>query len=1134
MQVDKPGFQHLVQGNLTLHVGDRVQMNLALAVGSTKETVTVQGNPELLNTNDASVSTVIGRQTVENMPLNGRSFQSLLDLMPGVNSINPMSVTPGNVQNAQGQFTVNGQRADANYFIVDGVGANTGVSSGGLLGQGGTGSLPGTTALGGFNGLVSIDALEEFRITTSSFAPEYGRTPGGEVLLLTRSGSNSFHGDIFDYFRNTLLDANDWFLNRAGLLRGAVHQNDFGGVLGGPIVKDKLFFFLSYEGLRLTNAQPGTSYTFTQDARVLAEHAVNSLSPAYSGYMAQILNAYPLPTHDPSKGDGSTCTSVTTCIAPFTAAFPNTSQLDSGSARIDYALNSKMNLFARYVDSPSSTLAKGSLGTINNTDITLKSTFGTVGLSAAISPSMNNDFRVNYTNTGLKESLTAPSFTGSLASLFPSGFAQPSGYSPDNMLLTFNFLGLGVPSLSLGPSAANNRQGQFNLVDTFTKVTGTHTLKFGLDFRLTDPTVNEAPFDFEADFYSSLTPASCLVGTPGPPVGGSGPPGGSGSPGVTGPPGVSGPSGGSGPPAVPLPQFICGKAADTIIQRNTEQKFQFVNWSLFAQDTWKIAPRLTITYGVRYEINPPPVSRNGRPLFSLTDFDPAKCTETPSFIPGTTICNVGIAPLGTPPYPTRWGDVAPRAGFAYQMSQAANWASVLRAGFGVFYDTGQDAASSTLGPFSPSTGYIPSISGLIANPACSSSSSNPGFTSTSTSFIQFPLTSAGCVTPPPIQTKIGPSSPYTNVAQAAAPNLKLPYTYEFNVSMQQALGSHQGLTVSYVGAVGNDLIGAIPMIGVAKLGIPTVVVPLSPTFPTFLVVFGNYASSNYNALQAQFQRQFSNGLAANASYTWGHSLDDASNFNAGSVFPFSANYSSSDFDIRQTFAASLVYDAPTPFKSSRLSRAVLGHWSIDPIFHFQTAPPINPIADLSPSPAETFTVSTRPNVIQGVPVYVYGAACASEYGSCPGGFALNNAALDMPLGATDAQALAAGCAPGTVVGAFCRSGTIVSGSQINAQGNAGRNSLRGFPLEQLDLDVHRDFPIGERIRLRFEGDIFNVFNHPNFASPNAVLTDNSFGTSQSLMNSSFGSGNAATGGGYNSLYTMGGPRAVQLAVKIIF
>ena len=406
IHVDKAGFQPLVRGGLTLHIGDRVQIDLGLSVSASKEAVTVEGGPELLNTNDASVSTVVERQTVENMPLNGRSFQSLLNLMPGVNPINPSSA--GNLQNAQGQFTVNGQRADANYFMVDGVSANTGVSSGRFLGQGGTGSLPATTALGGFNGLVSVDALEEFRMTTSTFAPEYGRTPGGQVLLLTRSGTNSFHGNIFDYFRNTKLDANDWFLNRAGLPRGAVHQNDFGGVVGGPIVRDKLFFFLSYEGLRLTNAQPGTSYTFTRDARVLAGQAANTANPPYSGYMAQILNAYPLPAHDPSIGNGSTCTSITTCIAPFTGAFPNVSQLDSGSVRIDYALNSRMTLYARYVHSPSSTAAHGSLGSINNTAITLASDTGTVGFTHTISPTINNDLRANYTYTGLRASLTAP------------------------------------------------------------------------------------------------------------------------------------------------------------------------------------------------------------------------------------------------------------------------------------------------------------------------------------------------------------------------------------------------------------------------------------------------------------------------------------------------------------------------------------------------------------------------------------------------------------------------------------------------------------------------------------------------------------------------------------------------------
>jgi hypothetical protein len=922
----------MVREGLTLHIGDQVQMDLALSIGASKEAVTVEGGPELLNTNDASVSSVVERQTVEDMPLNGRSFQSLLNLMPGVNPINPSSV--GNVQNAQGQFTVNGQRADANYFMVDGVSANTGVSSGRFLGQGGTGSLPATTALGGFNGLVSVDALQEFRITTSTFAPEYGRTPGGQVLLLTRSGTNSFHGNVFDYFRNTKLDANDWFLNRAGLPRGAVHQNDFGGVLGGPIVKDKLFFFLSYEGLRLMNTQPGTSYTFTRDARVLAGQAVNIMNPPYSGYMAQILNAYPLPAADHSIGDGSTCTSITTCIAPFTSAFPNVSQLDSGSTRIDYALNSKMTLFGRYVHSPSSTVAHGSLGSINDTGITLARDSGTIGLTHTSSPNVNNDLRLNYTHTALRESLTAPSFTGTLASLFPAGFAQlPAGNSPDDTMFSFGFLGLGIPDLSIGPAAANNRAGQFDLVDTLGMVKRSHSLKFGIDFRVTDPTVRNASYDFSAWFYSAVsTPicgASSDLGPPGGPLGS-----------------------GLG---IPLPQFICGKAASTTVIQNTEQKFRFMNWSLFTQDTWKITLRLTLTYGLRYEIDPAPHSLNGKPFFSLTDFDPIQCTTTPQFVQGTTICNVGIAPLGTAPYPKRWRNLAPRFGAAYQISQDPTWGTVLRGGFGVFYDTANDASSGTLGPFSPVSGYNSANAGVIANLLCPSSGTAPtGGFSTGSQFLQFPITNPGCVTPPAIQTNISPTNPYMAAAQAVAPNLKLPATYEFNLSMQQVLGRRQSLTLSYVGAVGHDLIGAIPLFGKARLGNPIVTVPLSPTFPTSMVVYGNYASSNYNALQVYFQRQFYHGLGANASYTWAHSLDDASNFNSGAVFPFSVNYSSSDFDVRQTFSASLVY-APTPFKGNRLVRALLGHWSFDPIYHYQTAPPINAVAVLGPSPVSGFT-----------------------------------------------------------------------------------------------------------------------------------------------------------------------------------
>ena len=200
------------------------------------------------------MSTVIGNRFVENLPLNGRSFSSLIDLTPGV------VLTPSNFYE-QGQFSVNGQRPDANYFMVDGVSANLGTAERRLnLGQGGAGQLPATSAFGGTSNLVSLDALEEFRIQTSTFAPEYGRTPGAQISVVTKSGTNTFHGTAFEYFRNDKLDANDWFANANGLARPELRQNDFGGVLGGPIVKDKLFFFGSYEGLRVRQPQVADTY----------------------------------------------------------------------------------------------------------------------------------------------------------------------------------------------------------------------------------------------------------------------------------------------------------------------------------------------------------------------------------------------------------------------------------------------------------------------------------------------------------------------------------------------------------------------------------------------------------------------------------------------------------------------------------------------------------------------------------------------------------------------------------------------------------------------------------------------------------------------------------------------------------
>ena len=249
----RQGFAPVEVKNVTLNVNDQVTLRITLTVGEISQSVEVLEGASLID-ESAGVATVVDRQFVANLPLNGRSFQSLMTLAPGV-----VQTRAGS--NDLGQFSVNGQRADTNYFTVDGVSANTAMSGSSNQGQTLPGALPSLTVFGGTNNLVSVDALEEFKVLTSSYAAEFGRSPGAQVSIVTRSGTNDFHGSVFDYVRNDLFDANDWFTNRSRLAKPPLRQNDFGGVFHGPILlprfgeggrqpwyngRNRSFFFFSY------------------------------------------------------------------------------------------------------------------------------------------------------------------------------------------------------------------------------------------------------------------------------------------------------------------------------------------------------------------------------------------------------------------------------------------------------------------------------------------------------------------------------------------------------------------------------------------------------------------------------------------------------------------------------------------------------------------------------------------------------------------------------------------------------------------------------------------------------------------------------------------------------------------------
>src|SRR5262245_6530783 len=352
IEVEKPGFRKLANSGVVLHVQDALEIDFDLTLGPVAESVTVEGGAPLVNGESATVSTVIDRAFVETLPLTGRSFQTLITLTPGV------VLTP-TVFNDQGQFSVNGQRASSNYFTVDGVSANFGVTGYFPMMQTAGGALPALSASGGTNSLVSADALQEFRVQTSSFAPEFGRTPGGQVSIVTRSGTNAFHGTVFEYFRDSALDARDWFVNANGLPKPDARQHDFGLVFGGPLIQDRTFFFVSYEGLRLH--QPTSQVTVVPDAS-------RQQAPAA---MRPFLDAYPI-ANGAAVGPG---------LAQFSASYPNPSQLDAFSLRLDHRVNEKASLFLRYNYSPSHLDERGpivSVGSALSSTNSLSSSMHTV------------------------------------------------------------------------------------------------------------------------------------------------------------------------------------------------------------------------------------------------------------------------------------------------------------------------------------------------------------------------------------------------------------------------------------------------------------------------------------------------------------------------------------------------------------------------------------------------------------------------------------------------------------------------------------------------------------------------------------------------------------------------------------
>lgn len=963
VQVSKTGFKTIIKADVVLNVDSAVSLNFELPVGATSESVTVSGSSPQMNTTDASVSTVIDRKFVENIPLNGRSFQDLVSLSPGVVTQTPQ-YSANQVVGGTGDFSVNGQRTQSNYYTVDGVTANISSGNGGGTGAASTGgTIGGTTALGTTQTLVPVDALQEFRILTSTYSAEFGRSPGGQFSMATRSGSNALNGTAFEYLRNNFFDANNWFNDHYGRPTPALRQNDFGGTFGGPIViphlyrgLDRTFFFVAYEGLRLT--QPvAAAVQYVPDV-FMRQQAVSAMQP--------ILNAFPVP-NGIDYG-----TSASPNLAQFIASYSLPSTINSFSARLDHTWSPKLVVFFRAAYTPSSTDSRPYFG--RETSAINAQTY-TLGVNSLLSSHWSNEFRLGYARSDSSQHAVSDNFGGATPVNLAAALGAGS-YPQVQSAVSISISGVGAPFFTLYNSANQGRQ--WNVVDSMSLLSGHHSFKVGADARFIKSVIKPP----QLEPYPVFTSPQSLL---------------------------------NGAPTVP---YVFAFAHATPL---------FHQFALYAQDEWQVHARLHVSYGLRWEVNPPPTEEHGNNAFTLLGNIDQPATLT-------------LPPRGTPLWATTWYNLAPRVGAAWIARNDPRRETVVRAGGGVFFDSASEIAS---------TGF----NGLGFRAIALQAGATMPFTAAQLNV--------------PIQV----TAPYTSSIVTAFPqHLQLPYTLQWNASLQQALGEHQSITFSYVGAAGRRLMGIQQRSVTAR----------NPSFGS-VQYLASGVTSDYQAGQVQFQRSVTKGLQVLGSYTWSHSIDFGSQSTTLTLLR-----GNSDFDVRHNFQGALSWELPT-LRSSTPLAFLVDNWGLDLRFIERTAFPITLGGNLLINTATGAEYPGTLNLIPDMPVYLYGP----QY---PGRKAINRAAFSVPPSGT--------------------------------QGNAPRNFVRGFAATQANLSLRRDFPLQNELRLSFRAETFNILNHPVFGYVDPTYSDALFGQSTQTLNASLGT--------MASQYQQGGPRSMQFALRLSF
>jgi hypothetical protein len=1077
LEVALSGFAPAKLEGIAVRITESSVVDVALKVAGSPTMISVTGESPLVQTESSARGTVIDQQEIRALPLPTRNFQQLLTLTTG---------TSGPLQNSselgRGDVAVyvNGQRALSNNVIINGVDANSI----------GTGENPNLA-------VPSIDSLQEFIVQTSMYDASGGRNAGGNVAAVTKSGTNSFHGDVYEFLRNTVLNANNFFLNKEGTPRPTYRRNQFGGTLGGPIIKDRAWFFMSYQGTRETN---GTSLT-------------NSLStmfvPAFLGpdrsspsFLTNLATCYGLPGINPvaaaaltqklANGQdmipstpgvtvtGAGCTPGVGAISkpvPVTIPSNSTYKEDQFNTNLDVKLTEANRFFAKYfyAFNRANQAIYNQFGDGNPlqapgwpTEEDVNQRLLSVGVSSVISSHLLNEVRFGWSTIYGPGKPSTPVTSADL------GIASPlSSLFPSMPTLSFtNMFTLGPSPLGITYAATNT----YPVSDMMTWTKGKHTMKFGGEYKRQEL---DAPY-FDVFPNGELFYLGVLTGNP-------------------------------------FEDFLAGLSGLSAIGSGTNSLHNRANdFSAFFQDDWKVTPRLTLNLGLRYDYFGPTTEVHGH----FVGFDPAKAVTAPLLIPGLgsncpavpstcgSVVTGGFVQAGNgnlPGFPKgsdglvnpNYKNFGPRVGFAYLLTDTGD--IVLRGGYGIFYDRPnmrlynsqlfnmpyEMLATALFTPNANPFVQVPLPSAFplnLSNPSIFPFGGYPAFLPYTSSFVG------------PTVAPISATGIYPDLH-----DWSIPYVQTFNLGVQTSFANNWMLDLGYVGSLGRKF---PRLFSFSQAATPAATLGLVAGFPStagslggpFFPAFGNLtapglgsflmesnSNSNYNSLQATLNKRFSHGLQMLLSYTWSHSLDyysgsDVSDVTLlpGDMVNQNHNYGSSDFDRRHRFVASYLYNLPDAYHGgSAFAKKLVNTWSLSGIVTLQS----------------------------GIPFSIYGSNSAFEATQA-----------NLAPGRTVQSAIKSGDVADRL-NAYFDTSAFVSPTAFGDFGQLGRNIIVGPKQINTDLSIMKNIPVTESQRVEFRAELFNLFNNVNWANPVNIQSSGNFGQIAA---------------------TTTGPRVIQFALKYEF